>query len=219
MVPTSCAQVGVQAASTACGEGSPLHPLGTTVAPLYLPWHSEGLTGVLQSHPTSELHRFLPHVFPAENRKAVDAAPRSTSSAPQSLTPRQGSSPWDDSSGLLLGEPCAVLMARCLPAPCAHLYPCALWWERWYPGTSASHGDRQKGPLGGQALTGTPTHCRSFPPQPVTMQLCWGASSLPTPALPTSPGSHLQLPHMHHRSCPTAPEQPLLQPGHEHPGM
>lgn len=33
----------VQAASTACGEGSPLHLPGTAMAPLSLLWHSEGL--------------------------------------------------------------------------------------------------------------------------------------------------------------------------------
>ena len=78
---------------------------------------------VLQSHPTSELHWFFPHVFPAGILKAVGAAPGSTSSAPPSLPPCQCSSPWDGPSGLL-GEPCAVPVPQCPPASCAHLYRC-----------------------------------------------------------------------------------------------
>ncbi|XP_074732902.1 spermatogenesis-associated protein 46 [Strix uralensis] len=110
-----------------------------------------------------ELHWFLPHVFQAGVLKAVSADTGSASPAPPSPPLCQCSSPQDGSSGLL-GEPCAVLVPRCLPASCAHLYTCMLRGQTGTePATSASHEDREEGspstapnPVGGQALAGTP---------------------------------------------------------------
>lgn len=87
---------------------------------------------VLQPHDTSELYRFLPHVFPAGILKAVGAVPRSGSSTPLSLPPCQCSSLWDGSSELL-AERCAVPVPWCPPASHTHLYPCVLCGEGWYP--------------------------------------------------------------------------------------
>lgn len=160
-----CSQAGLQAAGFVYGEGS----LGTSWATT---WHHSAPRGgsgapmavgafwgpgwVLQPHATSELHWFVPHVFPACILKAVSAVPRTAGSSPLSLPPCQRSSLWDSSSELL-AECCAVPVPQCPSASHTHLYPCPVWGGMVLsmlaectvtePATSATHVDREGTPV------------------------------------------------------------------------
>ncbi|XP_017671126.1 PREDICTED: uncharacterized protein C1orf111 homolog [Lepidothrix coronata] len=90
-----------------------------------------GPSGFLQSHPTSELHWFLPHVFSAGLLEAVGAAPRSASLDPPWLPPCQCGSPCDGSSQLL-GKPGAARASvpTSILCPTPPLHPRGMYWDR-----------------------------------------------------------------------------------------